>query len=335
MKAKWVIGLDVGATHMSGALISSEGEVRSPREVPTRERSENVKDRIMGLAAGFVDAAKEENIKPAGISAGVPGIVDADKGVLVAAGNLPELFGVPLGPELEEAFELPAVVENDVNAQTLGELLFGVARDVKDFVLFSIGTDLGGGIVINGRLHRGARHIAAEFGHMTLDLFGGPCVCGGQGCARQWVSGEGLAEKAREVLSDESEAVKSVRQKRDKLSARHVFQAADKKDPESEKLIEEFARRFGAVVANVMKVLDPEMVVMAGEVCRAEPRLISDIVKWVRHYYFPIPQLPDFRVSELTKETAVLGPAAVFFLDREIAAGPVRHHAHKPKKEAP
>ncbi|MFO8056041.1 MAG: ROK family protein [bacterium] len=333
MRTTWVMALDVGATHMTGALVSSKGEIRSPLEAATRGENGSVKERIMNMAEGLVEAAKTKRLKPAGIAVGVPGIVDAEKGVLVAAGNLPELFGVPLGPELEEEFELPALLENDVNAQTMGETVFGVARGVNNFVLFSIGTDLGGGIVINGRLLRGAHHIAAEFGHMTIELFGEPCVCGGQGCAREWVSGQGLADKARQSLSDDSEALKPVHGKRDKLTARHVFKAAAREDEESEKLIEEFSRRFGAVVANVMKVLDPEMIVMAGKVCRTEPRLISQVVKWTRHYYFPIPQLPDFRVSELTKETAVLGPAAAFFLERGIDASPEHHPYRQEHKE--
>jgi glucokinase len=115
---------------------------------------------------------------------------------------------------------------------------------------------------------------------------------------------------------------------RKSITAKMVFQAARDLDPEAQKLVHEFTRRFGAVIANVMKVLDPEMVVLAGELIRKEPQLITDIVHWTRHYYFPIPQLPDFRVSELTKDTAVLGPAAAFFAAHGIAAGP-EHHPRK------
>ncbi len=334
MKTAWVISLDVGATGTSAALVSSQGEIEAQREQPTRGEDGSVRQGIINLAADLVRYAEKERIKPAGIAAGVPGIVDSDRGVLVAAGNLPELFGVPLGTELEGELGLPALLENDVNARTLGEMVFGVARGVRNFVLFSIGTDLGGGIVIDGRLHRGARHIAAEFGHMTLELHGNPCVCGGQGCAREWVSGEGLAEKGRELLNEDSEDLKPVSGNREDLTASHIFRAADKGDKEAQEHIEEFARRFGAVVANVMKMLDPEMVVMAGEVCRSEPELISTVVKWTRHYYFPIPQLPDFRVSELTKQTAVLGPAAAFFLDRDIPVSWGGHHSSPGHKEA-
>lgn len=326
MKAeKWVVAVDVGATHVSGGLVSTAGEIRSRREIKTHDPEDKpLRDRLFAFVSGLKGRAAKARIKPAGVAVGAPGIVDSDRGVLVAAGNLPELFGLPLGDELSEEVGLPVLVENDVNAQAVGEMVFGVARGVKNFVLFSIGTDLGGGIVIDGKVHRGAHHIAAEFGHLTLDLEGRPCVCGGQGCAREYVSGGGMAERARELLGDGSEVVKKAKGRRDRITAESVWSAAADGDAEAKSLVEEFARRFGAVVANVMKVLDPEMVVLAGEVCRREPRLIGEVVHWTRHYYFPIPQLPDFRVSELSKETSMLGPAAAFFVEKGFHAGAER-----------
>jgi glucokinase len=333
MDEKWVIAVDLGATHVSAGLVSQSGEIRDQREIMTRESADQppLRIRLIKLCAELLAVAAERGLKPAGIAVGVPGIVDTDKGVLVAAGNLPELFGLPLGPELMEEFGLPTRIENDVNAQAVGELVFGVARGVKDFVLFSIGTDLGGGIVIDGKLHRGAHMIAAEFGHMTLDPDGAPCVCGGCGCVREYVSGAGIADKARAKLTERSRVLESVHGDRDRITARHLFQAADQGDPEALSLVEEFAKRFGAGIADVMKVLDPELVVLAGEICRSEPQLINRIIHWTRHFYFPLPQLPGFRVSELTKETAVLGPAAAFFVFHGIPAGPEHGPRHRPQ----
>jgi glucokinase len=315
---KWVVAMDVGGTHVSAGLVSQSGEIRDKREIMSRgpEDDKPLRERIFDLVRGLLKKARAKKQKVAGIAAGVPGIVDVEKGVLVAASNLPELFGVPLGPELTEEFGLPAHIENDVNARAVGELVFGVARGVKNFALFSIGTDLGGGMVVGGRLLRGAHNIAAEYGHMTLEVDGGQCMCGGFGCAREYVSGAGIADRSREFLTEESEVIKLAEGDRNNVTAKMVFEAARNKDGEAQKLVEEFVKRFGAIIANVMNVFDPEMVVLAGEIVRKEPQLINDIVHWTRHYYFPIPRLPDFRVSELTKETAVLGPAAAFFLER-------------------
>jgi len=325
----WVAALDIGATSVSAGLVSAAGEIRERRSILTHDPADQrpLRLRLIELAAGLIERAAADGTGLAGIGVGAPGIVDSGKGVLVVAGNLPELMGLPLGQELHEEFGLPVYIENDVNAQALGEMAFGVARGKKNFVMFSIGTDLGGGIVIDGKLHAGAHFIAAEFGHMTLDLAGKPCVCGGVGCAREYVSGAGLADRARDLLSDSSAVVKEAGERK-AITAKLLFQAARNLDPEAQKLASEFTRRFGAVIANVMKVLDPEMVVLAGELIRKEPQLINDVMHWTRHYYFPIPQLPDFRVSELSKETAVLGPAAAFFAAHGIPAGPEhgRHH---------
>ncbi len=319
MDVKRVAAIDVGATHASAGVVDSRGGIELRREVPSKGEGPPLKERIFRLAAELIE---ESGSTLEGIAVGAPGIVDSEKGVLVAAGNLPELFGCPLGPEMESEFGLPVTVENDVNAQAMAEMLFGVARGVKTFVMFSIGTDLGGGIVIDGRLHRGAHHVAAEFGHLTLELDGPPCVCGGQGCARRYVSGAGIAEEAKRVLPGDSLAVMKAEGGREGLTGKDVFEAARRGDGPASALVTEFARRFGAVVADVMKVIDPELIVMAGQICRREPEIISEVVKWTRHYYFPMPGLPDFRISELTKETAALGPAAVFFSERGIQAGP-------------
>lgn len=322
MDRRWVVALDVGATHVSAGLVSNHGDITDKQEMITQPEGETrpFRVRLTELTAGLVETARERKINLAGIAVGAPGIVDTDKGVLVVAGNIPEFLGLPLGPDFTEEFGLPVQLENDVNAQAVGEMVFGVARGKKNFILLTIGTDLGGGIIIDGKLHRGAHFIAAEFGHITLELAGKPCVCGGMGCARELVSGAGLADRARNSLTDDSAVVK-LAGSRSTLNARHVFAAARAEAPEALEIIEEFSRRFGAVIANVMKVLDPELVVIAGEIIRHENQIISRIVHWTREYYFPMPQLPDFRLSELTKETAVLGPAACFFTAHGIGTG--------------
>jgi len=323
---QWVVALDVGGTHVSAGLASNAGEIMAARKIASKaDESEGpLRRRLIGLVGELIEAALEEMIEPVGIAVGSPGIVDFEKGVLVAASNLPELFGVPLGPELNEAYGLPVVVENDVNARAAGEMIFGVARGVKNFVIFSIGTDLGGGLVIGGKLHRGAHNIAAEFGHLTLDLDGPQCMCGGHGCASEYVSGAGVARKAWESHDLSSTILELAGNDPKTINAGHVFEAARREDQRAKALVAEFIRRFGAVIADVMKVIDPELVVLAGSIIRAQPRLINNLVREARHYYFPLPRLPDFRVSELTKDTAILGPAAVFFIERNIPVTPGR-----------
>ncbi len=329
MSGQWVIALDAGATHISGGLVSSRGEIRLKQEIMTRPNDPEgpLKQRIVEFITRLHRQAGEQGIGPvAGVAAGVPGIVDTENGVLVVAGNIPELFGFPLAKEVEKALGLPVHVENDVNAQAVGELTFGAARGVSSFALFSIGTDLGGAMVVRGRVQRGAHNLAAEYGHITLDLDGERCNCGGQGCASRYVSGAGMAEKARAALSENSVLIRSLHGRREELTAQMVFEHAESGDAQAKEVVERFALRFGAVIANVMKVLDPEMVVLAGAIIKNWPAVIERIVEWTRHYYFPVPELPEFRVSELTKETAVLGPAAAFFVERGISPGWKRDH---------
>jgi glucokinase len=315
-KETFILGIDIGATHTSFAVVSKKGKIFQPRILERKDAQGPLVESILELSEKIIEAAREEGREVSGIGIGSPGIVDSKNGAVIAAGNLPELFGARLRDIFEEKLRLPVSVENDVNALALGEMLFGVAKGQKNFVVFALGTDLGGGIVIDGKLHGGANFIAAEFGHLTLDLTGRQCVCGGFGCAREYVSGEGLAEQGRRLLGDGSAAVK-LAGKRESLKAAHIFRAWREGDAEASALIEEFGKRFGALVSNVMKVLDPEVVVIAGEVCRQEPEVMNLVVKWTRHFYFPIPRLPEFRLSVFSKQESVLGPVAAFLIERK------------------
>ena len=318
MSRKWVLGIDIGATHCSLGLVSPEGEIASSCLIETRQKERGLIEGLLEESEYIINQADKQGAELLGIGIGSPGIVDSDKGIVIVAGNIPELFGARLGELFSQKFHLPTVVENDVNALAMGEMLFGVAKAQKNFIVFALGTDLGGGIVIDGRLYRGAHYIASEFGHLTLDLEGERCICGGYGCARQWASGEGLAEQARKELPGDSLALKLVNGEREKITAQEVFQAWKEKDIYAERLIEEFGRHLGALIANVMKVLDPEMVVLAGEVCRNEPEILNLVVRWTRHYYFPLPSLPEFRLSQFSKNQAILGPVAVFLQEKKI-----------------
>jgi len=316
MSRRQVLAVDIGAGHVTAGVVSRTGEILASQTMDTLdpERPGSLIARIEKLIARQLEEAKSRKLAVAGLAIGSPGIVNSALGVVVAAGNLPELFGAHLRERFHKTFALPVVVENDVNALALGEMLFGVAKGQKNFIVFALGTDLGGGIVQRGKLISGSNFIAAEFGHLTQDLHGKKCVCGGVGCVREWVSGAGLAERARELLSEDSKAV-ALAGTRAQVTAREVFQAAAQGDASAAELVDEFGRRFGALVSNVMKALDPEVIVLGGEVCRSEPQIMNLVARWTRHYYFPIPKLPEFRLSQFSKATAILGPAAAFFVE--------------------
>jgi len=311
-----ILGIDIGATHTSFGVVSSRGKILFSEMIESRAGEGKLVSRVLETAEKIISKARAKGKSIRGVGIAAPGIVDCKTGTVVASGNLPELFGARLKEIFQDRFGLPVFVDNDVNALAIGEMVFGVAKGQKNFVVFALGTDLGGGIVIDGRLHRGANFIAAEFGHLTLDPSGSQCVCGGYGCAREWVSGAGLAERGKERLPDDSLAVKSVKGEREHLKARHIFQAWQKGDHAAGQLIEEFARRFGALISNVMKVLDPELVILAGGVCRGQPEIVNEVVKWTRHFYFPEPKLPEFCLSRFSKQEMALGPAAAFLTEK-------------------
>jgi glucokinase len=211
--------------------------------------------------------ARGVGLDPVGIGVGVPGIVDPATGAVGEAHHVRDLTGVVLGPALAAACGRPVVVDNDVNALAMGEWRFGAGRGCRSLVVLAMGTGLGAGIVLDGRLVRGARGFAGELGHVPVRFDGPPCWCGGRGCLALYASGRGIAEAARARGRPAPEA--SGRLPGEDASAPEVFAAAAAGDPNAGAIVDEACRALGAAVAIVVNGLNPEVVVLTGGVAAA------------------------------------------------------------------
>jgi glucokinase len=195
------------------------------------------------------DAARR-GITIDGIGVGVPGIVDPDSGDIgPEIHHVPELADRPLGALLAARFGVPVFVDNDVNALALAEWTFGAARGARSLVVLAAGTGFGAGIVLDGRLVRGARGFGGEFGHTPVKFDGRPCWCGGRGCLAVYASGRGIAEAAGEPLG-----------------AARVFRRAAEGDPVAAAVVDEACRALGAMIATIVNGLNPETVLVTGGV---------------------------------------------------------------------
>lgn len=316
-----ILCLDLGGTTLSGGLVQADGRVRLRRALPTfaRGRGEAVLEQLLDMASRLLDAARQRRLKVAGIGVGVPGVVEAARGRIRGdIQNVSELEGLALGPLLRRRYGLPVCLDNDVNALTLGELYFGRARGVRDFAMLAAGTGVGGGIVIDGKLVRGRRGYGGETGHMTVHIDGRPCFCGSIGCIKAYASGPDIAAQARDRLqaSQPSRLLDFCSGDPSRLTAQQVFAAARVGDVTALEVVEIAARALGAGVANLVNLLNPEMIILGGGVLEASDLLLPRIRRWAASYAFA----DAFKgtrlvVSRFIKRSTIKGAAALFLYE--------------------
>ena len=276
-------------------------------------------ERIVGLIHGVIldtigetGAAREDFI---GIGIGAPGPLDREKGLVIVAPNL-GWKNYPLRDRIQNAIGIPTVLDNDANCATLGEWWQGAARGGNTVVGMTIGTGVGGGVIIDGKLHHGASDVAGEIGHTTIDLNGRHCKCGNYGCIEAYASGPAIAVRAREVLVREETASllpSLVNGNLEDITAETVYQAASQGDAVANEIVRDTARYLGVGIANLLNILNADVVVVAGGVTRAGDALFVPLRAEVRRRAFR-PAVDSARIvpGELPGTAGVIGAVAVW-----------------------
>lgn len=272
------IGIDVGGTKVLAVATTRSGEVLAECRSFTPRRPDELMDELARLADALVSEVTRLGAHVAGIGIGVPGPVDRS-GCLRFAPNLLGASGLDvrggLTRRLGDAF--PVVVDNDATCAAAGEQAFGAAKGASDCLLVTVGTGIGGGIVSGGQVVRGAHNFAGEIGHMVVDPHGPPCPCGKRGCWERYASGSGLGRLARDAAQAGSAAglVEAVGGDPDLVRGEHVVEAAIAGDLQAQVILDEFAWWLGLGLANLVNVLDPSVVVLAGGMAVVGERLLA------------------------------------------------------------
>jgi glucokinase len=299
-----LLGVDVGGTTTSVGVVTRAGEVLVAQRVPThRDGTGRALETIVELIAAVRREAEGRSRAIAAIGVGVPGPVDTRRGRIGEdVPHVPELAGRALAAELTARFGLPVFVDNDVNAQALGEWMFGAGRGACSLVVLAPGTGFGAGIVLEGRPVRGAAGFGGELGHTPVKFDGPPCWCGGRGCLALYASGRGIAEAARARLAGLAGAPLLAAAGGDPLAitAPLVFRAAREGDPAASAVVDEACRALGAMLGTVVNGLNPDVVVITGGVAESLVPLEAQILKRASEYAF-------HRALALTRVTIVPG----------------------------
>ncbi len=268
------IGVDVGGTKIAAGVVDAQGQILERIRVSTpATTAESVEE---GIVAAVLTLRAGHDVAAVGVAAA--GFVDESRSMLRFAPNLP-MADRPLRDLLAPRLGVAVVVENDANAAAWGEYRFGGGRGVSDVVLLTVGTGLGGGIVLDGRLLRGAFGVAGEFGHVRMVPDGLPCGCGSRGCWEQYTSGSALIRQARVLVSEQPAAAARLLALAGgdpaAIDGRMVTTAAAEGDPAARALLAEVGRWLGEGIADVADVLDPAVVVVGGGVSEAGELLLG------------------------------------------------------------
>jgi glucokinase len=302
-----VAGVDLGGTTYTVALLNARRKVLRSGEFPT-DAGAGAEALLERIAASVRNLSGGERVAAVGV--GLPGLLDTRRGVALHCPNLPGWKEVPVVRILRRSLGVPVVIDNDVNAATRAELHLGAGRGVKDFICLTLGTGIGGGIVVDGRIVKGATGSAGEIGHMVMDPSGPDCPCGRRGCLELYASGRAIALRMRELI--EAGAESSVRElagdKLDRITAQHVFDAAARGDGVALKVIDSAMEMLGRGLSIMVMALNPRRILIGGGVARSADLIFPRVKETIdRHAWEPLARAVNVMPMTLGPRAGAIG----------------------------
>ena len=320
---RFVLGIDIGGTNLVVGSVAEDGSaLHALASEPTQAEagSSDVLDRLVALAQGAIAETRRQvpGAEIAGVGVGAPGPLNTRSGIVLLTPNL-GWVNLPLRRIIHDRLGLPAALDNDANCAVLGEWWVGAARGARHAIGLTIGTGIGGGLILEGRLYHGASDVAGEIGHTTIDTEGRRCKCGNYGCLEAYASGPNIALRAREALEAGAESLLRGRVSGHlgRITAQTVYEAAAEGDELALEVVNDTAKFLAVGVANLLNVFNPEVVVVCGGVTLAGDHLFVPLRREVARRAFK-PAVTACRIvpGELVGTAGVYGAAKVF-LDAE------------------
>ncbi len=321
LEKKYSIGVDLGGTNIVSAIVNYQGKIVSRLKVPTlaeKGKEATVKRIIEAIHKNIA----QSTITPddiIGIGIGAPGPLDIKRGIINFAPNLPGWRDIPLKKILEDEFNMKIVLENDANAAAWGERCFGAGQGINNLVCFTLGTGIGGGIIIDGKIYHGNNCGAGELGHMTVNKDGPRCNCGNYGCLEAFSSATGIKNRIKSRIKEGIKSdflnFDSDDELLDSIRLKSIFETARKGDKLTKDIVKEAISYLGIAIANITNILNPEMVVLVGGITNEGDKLLIPLKEEVkkRAFYSNYKSL-KIVIGELGGNAGVLGAAALLWI---------------------
>lgn len=282
-----IFAADLGGTHLRAATVDRKGNIRFrfKQNTPQVKDANAIVDAIVAAVHDCQQQSDGSN-QISAVSLVVPGTVNVEEGAVVKAPNLPCLDGFRLAAALTEQLDLPAILENDANAAAVGEMWQGAAVGCNTIICVTLGTGVGGGIILNGKLWRGVDGAAAEIGHMCVDPFGGvACTCGSRGCLEVFASATAIVRMTREASPRYPD---SVLQGKEDRTAETIFEAGRQGDELALEIFRRMGVYLGIGLANLINIINPEMIVIGGGVVNGWDLFEKHMHQQVEERAFPL-----------------------------------------------
>ncbi|NQU75537.1 MAG: ROK family protein [Planctomycetes bacterium] len=342
--SEYCIGIDLGGTFIKLVVLAVDEDGNKKRFLGITQRptpSSHGDQIVAEMIRGVKNLLAEQNIDSSdvlGVGIGAPGPLNCSRGVIINAPNIPGLAGLPLRDLVGRGLNLPAVLENDANAAALGEFMFGAAKGARSLAMLTLGTGVGGGIIVDGKILHGSHDSAGEIGHIIVETDGLPCNCGQRGCLEQYASAKFIARQAVIALRGQSQKnttgcddpaagagqagrkgtigqtgalAKTLAEKGD-LDAADVNAARKAGDPLAERLWDSAARHLAIACVSLQRVLDCDMIVLAGGLAKAGDDLLDPVRRHFSQLDWRMTEdRPRLVIAALGSDAGVIGAAAV------------------------
>ena len=308
------IGVDLGGTHIAAGIVDEGGQVLAKAEAPTMAERP-YQDIVRDMGTCCLDALKQAGLTQqdvGGIGIGIPGVADNVTGNVIFCTNL-GWHDVPLRDELQRYINLPVVIDNDATVAGYAESVAGVSKGLHSSVFMTLGTGVGGGIVIDGKPWTGAHGVASEIGHLTVQIEDGiPCTCGKNGCLERYCSATALIRMAAERCQDEpgSAIMRAAGGDTKKITGRIIIDLAKEGDQLALAVFHAYTRNLAIAINNVVSFLDPDMVVLGGGISHAGQFLLDAILEKIPNYLmFRTLPFSNVALAKLGNEAGIIGAA--------------------------
>lgn len=310
---KYYIGIDIGGMSIKGVVVDGDGKIICEGTSPTGEKDggESLTANVCELVNTLITQSGYGNSEFAGVGIGCPGVIDSKNGIVIFAGNL-ALKNYHLVENVQNKVNLPVKITNDANAAALGEARFGAGRKSDNAVLITLGTGVGGGVIIDGKLFEGYKSAGTELGHIVIKEGGKSCTCGRKGCFEAYASATALINSTAQAMEENRDSAMWQTYTPETVNGKTAFEYMDS-DPTAKKVVEEYIRYLACGLTSIANIFRPQIIMLGGGVCNQGERLIAPVRNLVKKEIFGGCDYADIEVVKATlgNSAGALGAASL------------------------
>lgn len=311
----YTIGVDIGGTSIKAGVVDKSGKITLSLQIPTKNSPNACIESIISLIKDLIEKSNLTTNQIKGIGFGFPGMVNSKTGVVDFLPNMKDWENIDFSSKIENAFGVKVKITNDANAHTLAEQKYGSAKGAKNVVMLTLGTGVGGGVIIDGKLYEGEGSKGAELGHTTLILGGNKCGCGRKGCLEAYVSTTALINQAKEQMLENKESALWSLCNNDlaTLNGKIFFTALNNGDKLAEKVFDKYIEYLSEGILNFCNIFRPEIMVLGGGISAQGKVLTDKIIKYCEDSYYGLKGAPKVKIvtATLSNDAGIIGASAL------------------------